>query len=217
MKAAALFVLTLLVVLPGLGAPPITSTFDTGLDGWTAPPGGPGSGLTWDPAGHLVATGVPYLDSPFSYGGDRSMSYGAEFSFSLRMLSQTASGSGRVRLTGASNPPYLEWSFPVPEVAGDWQTIRVSLPAGAGWVVPSATPRPATEAEIRAVLANLSFIQILFPVEVILGIDNVSLGVLDPPPPGVPVPPSAILVAAGLGSAAVYQIRRRLLRRVRCN
>jgi len=207
------------VVLTATGTPTafaatISSTFDTGTDGWLAagdattaaplylPTGGnPGGAIEVDDS---TAGGVWYFDAPAKFLGDQSGAAGQTLTFDLY---QRGSGSqffaSDVVLEGAG----LTLTFDAPSnplPVETWVSYVVGFDADAGWKnVGSRTSLSgpdATDADLAAVLGDLD--ALLIRGEYISGsdfgrLDNVEMTV-------VPVPPALWLLASavtGLGAA----------------
>tara|TARA_R110000782_G_scaffold19140_4_gene52224 strand:+ start:17024 stop:17755 length:732 start_codon:yes stop_codon:yes gene_type:complete len=166
-----------------LGAPPVVSTFDTDDEGWSTDKdarnfrwegegGNPGGNVAADDVG----TGQYWrFDAPAPYLGDKSSSYGESISYDIRQLGTvgTVTNQPDVRLTGAGIT--LEYRFGVAP-GGDWSSFSVQIAAGIGW---TRAGSPATEADIRAVLADLTHLSIRGEYRVgadSAALDNVSMG-----------------------------------------
>ena len=139
----------------------IQSTFDLDGEGWTVA----GGGFAYDP--DLGA--IRGWDSDSSYWqfvasdewlGDRSGYYGATLSFDLKqtiLTSQLDNSTADVTIRGAGMTLVID-AGGNPDI--DWTSYSVNLSLGAGWKVGGLTGRVATEAEIKAVLADLTSLSI---------------------------------------------------------
>jgi Ca2+-binding RTX toxin-like protein len=172
------------------------ATFDTGAEGWTIVNGSGGHDAAGGVGGSGAMTGIDInaeiwaYAAPAAWLGDLSASYGATLSFQLRQKILTSQvediypdvvlrGGGLVLVADAGPSPGTGWTG-----------YSVGLALGQGWKIGSLTGRMASEAEIRAVLADLTALEIRG--EFVSGItddiswlDNV---VLSDPGPVLPVP-----------------------------
>jgi hypothetical protein len=161
----------LLITLAAAPTPAdILSTFDTNLDGWTIT--GDAAGLSFvatggNPAGRArgadsVAGSTWFFLAPPKFLGNQSAAYGSTLSFDLtqEIIGAPApyndndvllSGAG---LTLAFDTPANPTYFPA------WASYAVPLTASAGWRVNSINGAPATESQLRSVLANLTALRI---------------------------------------------------------
>jgi hypothetical protein len=201
----------LLAGAPAFAAGIIASTFDAGLDGWTAPNGA--TVFEWraddgNPPGYLyldnTELSIAYIAAPASFRGDLSAYNGGTLSFDGKMLGVGGSlydnpqdygniyiqsfvpnvGTLTARLDvlpGGATPP-----------TDRWQTYTAPLTAAA-WIRSSGQAIP--EAQWLQILAGVTDIRIsveaLFGNE-IQGIDNIRLV-------PVPVPAAAWLLVSALG------------------
>lgn len=150
----------------------VTSTFDAGPDGWavggdatsTAPTYSAAGG---NPTGYIrandtVSGGTWYFIAPAKFLGNAAAAYGQNLSFDLTQ--QITGGpdpfnNSDVLLTGAGIS--LAFDTPVnPAYYPLWTSYAVPLRASAGWRVTNLTGAPATEAQMQAVLANLTALRI---------------------------------------------------------
>jgi Ca2+-binding RTX toxin-like protein len=172
------------------------ATFDTGAEGWTFIGGTGGHDATGGVDGSGALTGQDNASGDWAFAasadwlGDLSAYYGATLSFQQRQkvltgqLPDTAPdvilrGNGLVLVANVGAPPGI-----------DWTDYSVNLSLGQGWKIGSLTGRIATEAEIRAVLADLTALEIRGDyvsglTDDIGWLDNV---VLSDPAPVPPVP-----------------------------
>jgi hypothetical protein len=161
----------------------ITSTFDSDAEGWSTDKDAQNfryESTGGNPGGFVAADDVvagPYwrFAAPARYLGDRSASYGQSLSYDLRQLGTVGNVTDRpdVRITGGGLT--IEYTFGVAP-GGNWTSFSVQIEAGAGWMLGGA---PATESEIRAVLADVTDLSIRGEYRVgadSAGLDNVRLG-----------------------------------------
>lgn len=144
----------------------IKSTFETGSEGWTIILGAGGHDATGGVGGSGALTGQDTTSGDWAFAasaewlGDLSAYYGATLSFQQRQKVLTGQlpdtvpdvilrGNGLVLVANVGAPP-----------STDWTNYSVNLSLGQGWKVGSLTGRVATEAEIRAVLSNLTALEI---------------------------------------------------------
>ena len=161
---------------PGMeaGSPPaanpnvtISSTFDTGMDGWSSVGGA--DSLAWkdtggSPDGYLEGTDsdaspIWYFDAPGKFLGDRSAYYGGIMSFAIRKSSfdgTLATTDEDVLLTGGGLTLAIKTTF----TSGPWVTFNLKLSDLGSWRVGSWAGSSATEAQIRTVLQDLQSIRI---------------------------------------------------------
>ena len=186
----------------------VSSTFDTDDEGWLAY----GDAVTITPAysatngnpgGTIQVTdqvlgGVWYYLAPDKFLNDKSMAYNQALSFDLW---QSGSGSqfesSDVVLQGDGLTLTISaGDNPLP--LGSWLHYSVVLKEGVGWqkvtAITSLSGTDATQAEVQAVLANLSALYIRG--EFITGsdtgrLDNVVMSL-------VPIPPAMLLFGSGL-------------------
>jgi hypothetical protein len=165
---------------------PITSTFDTSDEGWTAV----GDAASTVPDHHLLGgnpggfveiedlalNGVWYWAAPGKYLGDRSHAYGTLLTFDLKQsaldrpfddVDVRMEGGGQVLTMRFGSPPGLDWtSYVVPlDITGGWTD--------------GATETPATEQQIQTVLDSLDVLRIRGEYRTgadIGGLDNVAFG-----------------------------------------
>ncbi|MCP9874378.1 hypothetical protein KBY92_12565 [Synechococcus sp. Cruz CV-v-12] len=197
----------------------MSSSFETGLDGWTSfqngafapewvPPAGPNSGYA-----RLTdsTTGWGYFRAPAAFTAQAAQ-YGGALSFSLRhdVQGDPVSYSVRVGLTGGGLTLINEQTLPT----SSWTSYTFGLELGLGWRVFSDLSRNysaaaplATQTQLEAVLSGLNGLYIAAdytpgyaPSDLDrTSIDDVSLTVV--PAPGA----AALLGLGGLLSA----LRRR--------
>lgn len=133
---------------------PIISTFDEGPEGWTST----GSQIDWDENASVIAsseggTGVWQFVAPDTYHGDRESYYGGTITFTIEQISNTNQfDDADITLIGAGVT--LLYDFPNNPVGITFYSA--DLEASAGWRVGTLDGPLATEAQIRAVLADLT-------------------------------------------------------------
>lgn len=189
----------------------VTSTFDTGAEGWTAQ-GDIEGPLTWsatggNPDGHvfiddLTTGGVTYFVAPSLFHGNHIGALGTNLSFDLMQIypgSANQFDSEDVVLQGngltlvyntVSNPGNNTWS---------WYSVPLSA---AGWTLNALSGSDATHDQFVAVLSNLSALKIRAEYQSgadIGYLDNVSL---------VPEPTTTLMFLLGTGCVA-FAARRR--------
>lgn len=193
----------------------ISSTFDTGAEGWRFGSfeyvRGP---LSYDAAAQALTSqtavaGWGFL-APETFLGDRSEYVGGAFSFDLSLAEPATYERPLIALRGANQTIFARWgSRPTP----DLQTFTVRLTA-ANFYSGSTTKMDAdvTAADFAAVMADLDGIQIFGdwnPRTDTLKLDNVNLA--GAPMGAVPEPGAWALMILGFGGAgAVLRRRRRL-------
>lgn len=174
----------------------IQTSFESGTEGWTIIGGTGGHDAAGGVGGGGALTGQDNDSGDWAFAasdlwlGDLSAYYGATLSFQQRQkvltsqLPDTAPdvilrGNGLVLVANVGAPPLTEWT-----------DYSVNLSLGQGWKIGSLTGRIATEAEIRAVLSDLTALEIRGDyvsglTDDIGWLDNV---VLSDPAPVPPVP-----------------------------
>jgi len=195
----------------------IISTFDSDAEGWTFI-NDAHSSSGWDafgnPAGSLhgvdrVLSTVWFFRAPAKFLGDQSSLYGTEFRYDLwashfNPNADKGELGDVVLFNEIPGPPIngpdvrLIWQGAAP-VAGAWTTQSVRLDVTGGWVN-RMTGNPATEVELRLVLADLDLLAIRG--EYRSGADN---AFLDNVAFGVPEP-STFSCLIGLG--AIFGLSR---------
>ena len=194
----------------------IISDFSTGADGWwvvdinhkplTNPPEIVATYPNTDWDGGCIWTGdftgnATYFSAPAKFLGDQSTAFGTQFSYDMMVFGQIREHSidlllvgGEMTLIGDSGTPSLG---PV------WGTLEISL-VGSSFVLNAVDGGPATDDNVRSVLANLTGLYILAdhgPEYEYTYLDNVKL---------IPEP-STIAVLSSLGLCAIIGLgwRRR--------
>ena len=139
--------------LAGTATGQITSNFDADLEGWMVYNDG---AITYDAAIGNPAGSARISDfgsgsyfgflAPAAYQGDKSSYYGGTLSFDIQTNNPTTSGA---------NQPDIEINN------GGLRIVRdFPAPADSAWIHRSVSGAVATEAEIRAVLANITALRI---------------------------------------------------------
>ncbi|MFQ5489394.1 MAG: laminin B domain-containing protein [Phycisphaerae bacterium] len=144
------------------------SDFDSGDEGWTlvgdaeggrSDPdynftgGNPGAYVSADDD---VTGGTWYFQAPAKYHGDFGAAYGRTLTFDLKQSSLNSQFDNRdVILTGAG---MTIWFNTAMNPGTDWTAYSITLDVAAGWLANDDTP--ASEADIRAVLADIEDLQI---------------------------------------------------------
>lgn len=153
------------VITLGYGESNVKTDFENGMDGWSlfgdgrnlqivASGGNPGKYLQ---AQDITSGDVWYFQAAPQFLGDKSAFYGGLLSYDLKQSAVSSQfNSNDVLLIGAGktlifNTPYN------PGI--DWTHYSIVLKDGAGWRVQS-TNLPATEADMRQVLSNLTTFRI---------------------------------------------------------
>ena len=193
--AAAIAALAL-VVPSSASAANLLSTFGSGAEGWTTAQGGNPASIEFhasggNPGGYVSETDEVQDDAslfvfvaPPAWTGDLSANYGGTFSFDMQHTSADYSpvaaifaGNGDSIQAGAGNPPNN----------GTWTSYSLDVEVNAGWqFITGGIDSPATEANIRAVLANAATVAILGDLDAgttggVARLDNPRF--FEPPPP----------------------------------
>lgn len=180
----------------------VTSDFASNADGWTAfdynagsstavtynaAGGNPGGYVSFSPAG---ANNNIYFTAPSKFNGNFSFSYNQNLTFDLK-VSQTGVDSplGDVLISGPAGTIYHQLSaYPV---TGAWTSYSMNLNETQGWHFSCYTCAAPTKTQMKAILQNVTKIQIR--VKYITGagaytgqLDNVVLNSISlTPPPAV--------------------------------
>jgi hypothetical protein len=162
--------LTLLLSLTGTAAYAdytITSTFDGGIGAWSAVND---VTLSWSSAGGVSGgylVGVDkgtgewwYYGAPAKFLGTKSAAYGKSLSLWLMQSDATPTAAPTIaNVIIASDSTTLVYKFAT-EPGSDWTQYSVPVVETAGWRKDTVDGAVPTEAEFRAVLANLTRLQI---------------------------------------------------------
>ena len=195
----------------------VISSFNTSTEGWT--PGGDGINPVWvssggDPGGYLNITDgaqgpMWFFVAPSEYTGNKSGAFGQNLTYSLRLSSNNGwmPDFGDVFLDGNGQTIAAD-SGPAPGTS--WERFGVTLDSSGGWRFDDLSGAVATDAEIAAVLANLTGVRIRG--EYTSGSDNADLDSVVMGEPG-PIPalgPIGLgILAALLVGIAVFGLRRK--------
>jgi len=208
---------TLLAATGAQAATTISSTFDTGDEGWRY--GGYASAtrtaVTYDAATQSVraAQGISGggFVAPTAYLGDKSAYAGGQITFDLAVTSPIqVPGRPLVILQGAGQTIFAQWG----ESPGrDLETFTVALEAANFYVGgPAQMDGPVSAELFAAVLADLRMLLIYADWTVGIDraqLDNVALSAR--PTAAVPEPAAWALMIGGFGLAGSALRRRRLL------
>ena len=152
--------------LAGTASGQITSNFDVDLEGWMVYNDG---AITYDAAIGNPAGSARISDfgsgsyfgflAPAAYQGDKSSYYGGTLSFDLQTNNATGAGPTQpdIQINGAGIT--IVRDLPVP-AAAVWVSHNIALDDTEGWLLDSTRGDAATEADIRAVLANITSLRI---------------------------------------------------------
>ncbi len=193
----------------------ITSTFDTGNEGWKfGSPDFRNQTATWDPATQSLkqSSGVAawgYLASQ-AYLGDKSDYIGGtlSFEFSSERLDDNYRNRPFLVLNGANNKTiYANWG-PTPTTALSLFTFNLTA---ANFYKGTSTEvaGPVSDAEFAAIMSNLKVIEVFADWSGNVDntrLDNVKMAVNA----GVPEPGTWALMILGFGSAGAVLRRRRM-------
>lgn len=192
----------------------VTSAFDTDADGWTAVLNGMNEGAYsstfGNPPGSFGATdrrdgSVWRFQAPAKYLGDQSSNYGTLLRYDLWLSVYNPQNNTVGDVAIGSDDLILKWLGATP-TAGAWTTQMVMLDTTGGWLR-SDNDQPATEAELRSVLSDLTVIRIRGEYHSGGGPDDA--GYLDNVAFGVPTPePASLAIWCGIGLASLLAPRR---------
>ena len=197
-----------------LGAAPISSTFDTSTDGWTAfgDTAAPVSFVATggNPGGFIqvldsVSGGVMYFTAPAKFLGNESQAYGTNLTFDLMQFytdppNQFADSVGDVLLTGSGTT--LAFDTPSNPANGSWSSYSVPLLANAGWHLNDLNGAAPSAAQMELVMADLTALSIR--AEYQTGPDTDSLDNVQMAPE-----PSTLTLMIAAGYIMTFVIRRR--------
>jgi len=152
--------------LAGTATGQITSNFEADLEGWAVYSDGAIShnAAFGNPAGsaRMVDFGsgsyFGYL-APAAYRGDKSSYYGGTLSFDIQTNNATGAGPTQPDVEINNGGLRIVRDFPAP-ADSSWIHRSVNLDVSDDWRVNSVSGAVATEAEIRAVLANITALRI---------------------------------------------------------
>ena len=212
MKSTRLRISVLALLLASaLPAHAVTSTFDSGAEGWTAQ-GDIDGPLTWsatggNPGGNvfiddLTTGGVTYFVAPALFHGNFAGALGSLLTFDLMQRypgganqfndeDVILSGSGLTVVYDTANNP----------ANNGWTSYAVPL-SPTGWRLNTLSGSAPTDEQFLAVLSNLSSLKIRAEYQTgadVGYLDNVAL---------VPEPTTALMLLAGIGCVA-FAARRR--------
>jgi len=152
--------------LAGTATGQITSTFDADLEGWMVYNDG---AIAYDAAIGNPAGSARISDfgsgsyfgflAPAAYQGDKSSYYGGTLSFDIQTNNPTTSGANQPDVEINNGGLRIVRDFPAPADSA-WIHRSVNLDVSDDWRVNSVSGTVATEAEIRAVLANITALRI---------------------------------------------------------
>jgi len=195
----------------------VSSNWDNpadGVDGWSFVADGTGFmrvATGGNPGGFLQISdlgtgGVIFFDAAAKFLGNQSAAYGGTLSYNLQQSTADRPSSGDIPEVLLSNPTTtLAFDLPNssnPAVTPQWSAYTFVLLASAGWF-DFDTNLPATEAQMKAVLSNLTDLEIRAEYSAardVDGLDNVVLA-------SVPEPASAGLL---LSAVLMFLLRWRM-------
>ena len=165
-----------------------------GVDGWNFEADGTSFGridMGGNPGGFLQVSdlgqgGIIFFVAPGKFLGDRSAYYGGALSYDEQQSigdRQTGGDLPEVYLTGNGISLYFLPNSNNPAVTPSWSSYNFALRASAGWFDDS-TSLPASEAQMKSVLANLTSIEIRAEYSSgrdVDGLDNVVLTAVPEP------------------------------------
>ena len=151
----------------------VTSTFDTGLEGWAHAPGDAGSTVTYsatagNPGGAAVLTDAAqgvndYFLAPGKYLGNDSADLNGVFSFQLNDNSSIDDLATPLLVITDAAGDTLTHSTPATFTAGSYNSFSFALNQSGGFTYTptGGTGAAATLANVQTVLANVASLQIL--------------------------------------------------------
>ncbi|MCP5072760.1 MAG: hypothetical protein GY947_05615 [Rhodobacteraceae bacterium] len=141
----------------------ITSTFDSGADGWTASNGTEVWNATYGSTGGGLqasegGTGTYWFNAGANYLGDLSDYWGGSLSYDFKLhISNSEAGVTKdVAITGGGLTMYYDVSA---DPTGSWGTNNIDFNSAGGWTI-AGVNRLATTAEIQQILGNVTAFQI---------------------------------------------------------
>ncbi len=168
-------IITSLMICPTMATPAfiraanVTSTFNTGTDGWSAA-GDFAAPVTWaatggNPDGNVfiedsVTGGTTYFVAPAKYLGDHSDTYGQSLTFDLKQVIGSPSQFDNDDVILAASGLTLAYDTPNnPALNGAWTTFTVPL-TESGWHVGSIAGAAANQSQFKNVLAAITDLRI---------------------------------------------------------
>ncbi|MDQ1712650.1 MAG: hypothetical protein QOE45_2100 [Frankiaceae bacterium] len=189
------------------GATQIASVFNTGLEGWTVSGDAASGSPYWvstggNPGGYMqavdAATGADLLwNAPAKFLGNQGAYYGGKLRFDREVTSVNYIPAYDVTLTGAGTSVHFALAT---QPATTWTRHTITLLA-------SKTSPPTTEANFRAVLGNLTGLQI--EAEYVNGNETDSLDnvVMTTPVPAAPKFTSTAAAKFKVGTAGTFLVK----------
>lgn len=167
MKAAIVAWVSLVSFLPSLFATPLAvSTFDSDLEGWTVSGDGGGpyySATGGNPGGCIYAVDKQqkvwwYFSAPAKFLGNKLPAYGQSLTFDLKPNAADPNDAnvGDVVLEGAGLTLVYDYSQPI---VNSWNSYSLPLKPSF-WRRDTPNGTPATEEDLKSVLANLQSLRI---------------------------------------------------------
>jgi len=140
-----------------------SDNFEAGFNGWmtdngteTAAPDDPVQGTSL--RGSEGGSGVWHFVAPTAYLGDKSALYGGTLTYKLKQdIDVSQFDESDVVMTGAGLRLVVDAG---PNPGTDWTDYEVDFALGGGWKISDLDGAVATEAQIRAVLADLTELKI---------------------------------------------------------
>lgn len=162
------------ILMEGAGSVPIgveaVSTFDTDTDGWTAvgdiATNALFSATGGNPGGHIyvidaATNGMTRFNAPAKFLGNQSGKYGGTLSFDL---SQTYPGAAdqinETDIVLVGNGMTLVYDTSPNPAKDAWTSYSISMTETAGWKIDSLTGSAPSQAQMQAVLGNLTSLRI---------------------------------------------------------
>jgi hypothetical protein len=147
----------------------VSSTFDTGTDGWSAA-GDFAAPVSWTATGgnadgnifieDSVTGGTTYFVAPAKYRGDHSDAYGQSLTFDLKQVIGSPNQFDNDDVILAASGLTLAYNTPNnPALNGSWTSFTVPL-TESGWHVGSITGTAATQTQFKNVLAGITDLRI---------------------------------------------------------